>query len=314
MKLDNFISDYDNLSSGVYDFIVEEKVKEITFPSIILFKGESKEFGKGEVILADYDRALEIWASEVMEKDISLKIEENDLSYNLEKLDLPTTWEDFMDYAHFFMESGELDILSFNFEDRKEENAVNIQKYQEAINNMSLIKSEIPDLLTSRENMFSVSVLNSGKMLIFGIDTNEYVKMANKLDNSYEKKYLWLILKVILKEKLLNHFKSYNPALVSQGLMGVFIDSLGEADFKRLLKMIKIKLYIKEEQVWDLYQKNQFLIKYVTGLIETSKKINADGEEKNLWNALEDILLDIIVNGDNQIEELKKVARDLHVL
>lgn len=314
MKLDNFISDYDNLSSGVYNFIVEEKVKEITFPSLILFKGESKEFGKGEVILADYDRALEIWASEVMEKDISLKFEENDLSYNLEKLDLPTTWEDFMDYAHFFMESGELDILSLNFEDRKEENDVNIQKYNEAIKNMSLIKSEIPDLLTSRENMFSVSVLNSGKMLIFGIDTNEYVKMANKLDNSYEKKYLWLILKVILKEKLLNHFKSYNPALVSQGLMGVFIDSLGEADFKRLLKMIKLKLYIKEEQVWDLYQKNQFLIKYVAGLIETGKKINADGEEKNLWSALEDILLDIIVNGDNQIEELKKVARDLHVL
>jgi hypothetical protein len=277
MKLDNFISDYDNLSSGVYDFIVEEEVKEITFPSIILFKGESKEFGKGEVILADYDRALEIWASEVLEKDISLNLEQNDLSYNLEKLDLPITWEDFMDYAHFFMESGELDILSYNFENKKEENVVNVKKYEEAINNMSLIKSEIPDLLTSRENMFTVSVLNSGKMLIFGIDTNEYVKMANKLDNSFEKKYLWLILKVVLKEKLLNHFKSYNPALVSQGLMGVFIDSLGEADFKRLLKMIKLKLYIKEEKIWDLYEKNQFLIKYVTGLIETSKKINADG-------------------------------------
>jgi hypothetical protein len=314
MKLEAFISDYDNLSYGVYDFIVEEKVKEITFPSIILFKGESREFGKGEVVLADYDRALEIWASEVMKKDITLKFEDNKLSYNLEKLELPTIWEDFMDYAHFFMESGELDILLYNFENRNEKNSINLQKYEEAIKNMSLIKSEIPDLLTSKENIFTVSVLNSGKMLIFGIDTNEYVKMANKLDNSYEKKYLWLILKVILKEKLLNHFKSYNPALVSQGLMGVFIDSLGEADFKRLLNMIKLKLYITEEKVWELYKKNQFLIKYVKGLVETGKKINADGEEKNIWNALEDILLDIIVYGDIHIEELKKVARDLHVL
>ncbi|MDK2946491.1 hypothetical protein [Geotoga petraea] len=314
MKLENIINDYDNLDSGVYDFIVEEDLKEITFPSIILLKGESKEFGKGEVVLADYDRALEIWASEVMEKDITLEFEDNKLSYNIEKLDLPTNWEDFMDYAHFFMESGELDILSYNFENRKEVHSINIQKYEEAIKNMSLIKSEIPDLLTSKENIFTVSVLNSGKMLIFGIDTNEYVKMANKLNNSYEKKYLWLILKIILKEKLLNHFKTYNPALVSQGLMGVFIESLGESDFKRLLKTIKLKLYIKEEQVWELYEKNRFLIKYITGLKETGKKINADGEEKNLWNALEDILLDIIVNGDNQIEELKKVARNLHVL
>jgi hypothetical protein len=78
--------------------------------------------------------------------------------------------------------------------------------------------------------------------------------------------------------------------------------------------MIKLKLYITEEKVWELYKKNQFLIKYVKGLVETGKKINADGEEKNIWNALEDILLDIIVYGDIHIEELKKVARDLHVL
>ena len=314
MKLEAFIKNYDYLDSGVYDFIVKENLREIAFPSIILFKGESKEFGQGEVILADYDRALEIWAAEIKEKDITISFGENKMPYDIERLDLPTNWEDFMEYAHFFMESGELDILTYNFDNKKEESKSKVQKYEEAIKNMSLIKSEIPDLLTSRDNIFTVSVLNSGKMLIFGIDTNEYVKMANKLKTSYEKKYLWLILKIILKEKLLKHFKTYNPALVSQGLMGVFIESLNEADFKRLLKIIKLKLYITEDKVWDLYEKNQYLIKYVAGLIETSKKINADGEEKNLWKALEDILLDVIINGDSQIEQLKKVARDLQVL
>lgn len=314
MKLEAFITNYNNLYSGVYDFIVSEEIKEITFPSIILFKGESKEFGKGEVLLADYDRALEIWSSKTVKESVSMKIEDKEMIYDIEELDLPNNWEEFMDYAHFFMESGELDILAYNFENKKEENTINIEKYEEAIKNMSLIKAEIPDLLTSRDNIFTVSVLNSGKMLIFGIDTNEYVKLANKLDTSYEKKYLWLILKVILKEKLLKHFRSYNPALVSQGLMGVFIDSLGEADFKRLLKMIKLKLYITEEKVMDLYEKNKGLIQYVSDLIETGKKINADGEEKNLWNTLEDILLDIIINGDSQIDKLKKIAINLQVL
>jgi Asp-tRNA(Asn)/Glu-tRNA(Gln) amidotransferase C subunit len=96
--------------------------------------------------------------------------------------------------------------------------------------------------------------------------------------------------------------------------MGVFIESLEESDFKRLLKMIKLKLFITEEDVMELYEKNQDLMKYVSQLIETESKINADGEEKNIWIALEDILLDIIVNGESQINILKEVAKNLQEL
>jgi len=300
----------------IVDYSFYDKSKNISYPSIIYFNGYSKEYGEGTVILFDFDRVLEIWSSEEIQTGefVNLKDElykETGLNYIVEKLDISTCWEDFNEYATFFIESGEVDIVAMNFEKKKFINEDYLNLFERSISNLSLISKKATNLIPPSKSILKLDIISSGKMLIFNIDTQEYVKLANKLNTEMEKKLLWLIINVLLKRSIMMYGKNLNPSPINRGMIGIFIEKVDSVELEKSLEIINEKLFITNEQIFELYQKYS---KYVENL-ENIYKINQSlSNEKisTVIEVIENLLVDHILNEENSlVKSLYEIGNSL---
>ncbi|BBE30390.1 hypothetical protein OSSY52_05310 [Tepiditoga spiralis] len=277
-----------------------EEIKGLSYPSIIVFKGSSSEYGKGMAILIDFDRVLEAWAGEKVDNDKTLKINEEiseylGVKYEAEYLDLPDNWEGFNGYTEFFLESGEVDVISMEFEKIKTLREDYIESFKKIIKNVKTIKEDVKLISNNKDSIFKVHFVSAGKMIMFSIDLSSYIKLSNKLKTENEKKFLWLILNLLMKKNLLSNGKQLSFSQVSKGMMGLFIEEVEDKKLKEIFKNFKTIIDMKEEEILSKFNECQECIKYIDKLTLLNK--NVSNENTNtVWDMLELALLDYLIN------------------
>lgn len=312
--MNNFIDELD--FEGCVLFKPDEnKNKSITFPSLIYFKGYSSEYGKGSAVLADFDRVIEIWSDE-KKPDKNMDYKKNQIKdftgveFSPEVLLLPNNWEDFMEYVYYFIESGELDIISMNFENKKEVRDDYIENFITILQNTKIINDSLEDIMGKENNLINVSLINSGKMLVFSVNLSKYIEMANMFQNENEKKFLWLIIDSALKVKLMKYFGNYNISPVSKGITGIFVDEFDSKELSKILLELKEEIKFKSEDITEKVKNNLNLLKYIDILTETEKKTSNEGSS-SMWNLLETIVIDYMINSEKSFSSNIEKIGDL---
>ena len=280
-----------------------EEIKGLSYPSIIVFKGSSSEYGNGMAVLIDFDRVLEAWAGEKVNDDKTLKINEEiseylGVKYVAEYLDLPDNWEGFNGYTEFFLESGEVDVVSMDFEKIKTLREDYIESFKKVINNVKTIKEDVKSISNNKSSIFKVTFVSAGKMIMFSIDLSSYIRISNKLNTENEKKFLWLLLNVIMKKNLLSNDKNLSFSQVSKGMMGLFIEEVEEKKLKKIFRNFETIVNLTEEEILSKFDECQGCIEYIDNLTLLNK--NVSNENTNVvWDMLELSLLDYLINKEN---------------
>lgn len=317
MKFFEKLKDLD-LKNRITGFISDEDITELSFPSVVYFNGKDIDNQDVKVIMVDYDRVLEIWAGnkntdkEFQEVNNLLR-SETMCNYRIENYNLPLLWEDFREYVKFFLESGELEILCFNYIDERKSHEEVMFGFERSIKLLNLIREYSIDLLTNKKNIFQMDVVNSGKMIVFSIETNRYINLANKFETESEKKFLWFILNLIMKKKILKRFFNYKPAKVSKGMMGFSVLETDSEELKKSLYGLNEDLIYDEENVINLVKNNEYFMDKFSqysefvGMIKKETRMN--------YENVENMFLDYFVKqGDSFIENSIVLAEKLKEL
>lgn len=309
-----------NTENKIAYFYYYDQENRLSFPAIVYFKGESSEKGKGYSVMFDFDRVLEIWANEEIEPteellEVKEKLsKEFGLEYRVEILDLPTDWESFNEYIYFFVESGELDIVEVNFENEKAFNEDYLEIFYNSIEHLKIIGEKAYNIINKQNNIINLEVVSSGKMILFSIDTQHYIKISKKLETDIEKKFLWLILNVILKINLLKYGEKLNPSPVNRGILGIFVDKINASDLRKSLEILNTRLHVTEEQVVQFYNENKHYIENLQNVIDINQKIS--NENKNtVIEIIENLLIQHIISKEKSLaQSILDIGEDLKKL
>ncbi|BBE30379.1 hypothetical protein OSSY52_05200 [Tepiditoga spiralis] len=314
MSFIHVFKDIDKIKNSVISFTTSENMTEFPYPSIILFKGTSIKNGDGYAILVDYENVLSFWADEWINNeeviDLSWDIMEiTKVYYRPKKISIPSIWEEFYNFLELFIKNKEIIILKENFKKNKFQDLETIKELDYSMQIMDSIRDTLFDFFISNELLYKIEIKSSGKVLIFGIDLQKYINIANMLDDEIEKKLLWLILRITLERSILKNFKPQNTKIISNGIVKVTLENISIEEIRNSFNQIKKDLYLNSEDIYNIFYDLKENTNIINELFELKDIIEKE-TDKEFIEILDMLVVDSITKNEKSIiERIKKIGK-----
>lgn len=313
MSFINVLNNINDIEDAVVSFTTADNMTEFPYPSIILFKGRSEQYGKGYAILVDYENVLEFWGEDWIEDEKTMDLaweimEITKVYYRPKSIEVPVVWEEFQNFMELFIQNNEIEILREEFENSQTQNIKTINSLDNSMKIMDIIRDTLADFFISDEILYNLEIKGSGKLLIFSIDVNKYINMANMLNSEMEKKLLWIIIRVILEKSVLKEMKKFNPRVVSNGIIKVPLTEENMEYMHDSFLKLKKDLSIDPDIIYELYNNLINKTNVIGEIEELSKLIEKESDIKFL-EIFDLLVVNYINNGDESIlEKLKNIS------
>ena len=296
-----------NIPDSIVSFVYGEDTKLFSYPSIVFFKGLSRENGKGYAILIDFNDVMRIWESDNEssndERVDALKksvCSFTGFEYTPKKIDLEMEWEDFCNHIDFFLQGQEIKILFEKFERSIRINEKELFSFNDSLENIKIISESLVDYMIRKDNLFRIDIMNSAKTLLISADLSIYADKVKNFETEFEKKVMWLAIDCLLKKNVLVIFDYLNPKLVSKGVMAISIENVDPERFRNSITRIKESLILADMNIDRVYNGLKEFMPYFNQMFELQKTVFND-KNYNLMDFAETVIIYYLFNNSNAI-------------